>query len=126
MQPKLRPIAIACFEDKLVDWVVGKILSNVYEPLFIKNSFGHRPNKSAHNAIEACYYSICKNQRKHVVEIDFANFFDRINQDRLVEKLSKIIEDKRILRIIGKTLRSGVMQEGLITPTIKEQIKDHL
>ncbi len=73
---KTRPIAIACFEDKLVDWVVGKILTKIYEPLFIKNSFGYRPNKSAHGAIEACYYSLYKNQRKHVVEIDFANFFD--------------------------------------------------
>ena len=53
-----RPIAITCFEDKLVDWVVGKVLIQIYEPLFIRNSFGYRPNKSADGAIMACYYSI--------------------------------------------------------------------
>jgi retron-type reverse transcriptase len=47
---KTRPIAIACFEDKLVDWVVGKILTQLYEPLFIRNSFGYRPGKSADGA----------------------------------------------------------------------------
>src|SRR3989338_1319388 len=51
---KTRPIAISCFEDKLVEWVVGKILSCVYDGQFIRNSFGYRPGKSAHNAMEAC------------------------------------------------------------------------
>ena len=64
---KTRPIEIACFEDKLVDVVVSKILSAVYEPLFIRNSFGFRPNKSAHNAIEACYYSLKDNKRPFLI-----------------------------------------------------------
>ncbi|MEE9451595.1 MAG: hypothetical protein V3V61_02430 [Gammaproteobacteria bacterium] len=50
---KTRPLAIACFEDKLVDWVVGKLLSAVFEPLFIRNSFGYHPNKSADGAIKS-------------------------------------------------------------------------
>lgn len=75
---KMRPIAIASFEDKLVDWCVGTILNEVYEPLFIRNSFGYRKNKSAHGAIEASYYSLEKGVRNHVVEIDFSNFFNTI------------------------------------------------
>lgn len=59
---KTRPIAIACFEDKLVDWVVGKILIQIYDPLFIRSSFGYRPNKSADGAVKACYNSMCKNR----------------------------------------------------------------
>src|SRR5690606_15852920 len=79
---KMRPIAIACFEDKWVDWVVGKILTQVYEPLFIPNSFGYRPNKAATQAVEASYYSLCKNKRKHIVEIDFSSFFNTIPHRR--------------------------------------------
>ncbi len=73
---KTRPIAIASFEDKLVDWVVGEILTQIYDPLFIKNSFGYRPGKSAEGAIRACYNSMEKNKRPFVLEIDFSSFFD--------------------------------------------------
>jgi RNA-directed DNA polymerase len=75
---KTRPIAIASFEDKLVDWCVGTILSEVYEPLFIRNSFGYRKNKSAHGAVEASYYSLESGTRSNVIEIDFSNFFNTI------------------------------------------------
>ena len=106
---KTRPIAIACFEDKLVDWVVGKILTKIYEPLFIKNSFGYRPNKSAHGAIEACYYSLYKNQRKHVVEIDFANFFNTIPHRKMMKELSKKISDNRFKGLIGRFLKGELI-----------------
>jgi len=101
---RTRPIAIACFEDKLVDWVIGRILSEVYEPLFIRNSFGYRPNKSAHQAVEACYYSVSKNRRPHAVEIDFSNFFNTIPHRRLIKILSKRITDRRFKGIIGRFL----------------------
>ena len=74
----LRPIAISCFEDKLVEWVLGKILDSIYEPLFIRNSFGFRPHHSAHNAITAIHCSLKDNRRPFVVEIDFASFFNSI------------------------------------------------
>ena len=73
---KTRPIAIACFEDKLVDWVVGKILTEVFEPLFIRNSFGYRPEKSADDVVKACYHSLEKDRRPYVTEIDFSSFFN--------------------------------------------------
>jgi RNA-directed DNA polymerase len=109
---KLRPLAIACFEDKLVDWVVGKILSTVYEPMFIKNSFGYRPLKSAHNAIEACYYSLCKNQRKYVVEIDFANFFNTIPHRKMMKVLSKKISDNRFKGLIGRFMKGELINSS--------------
>ena len=59
---KTRPIAISCFEDKLVEWVIAKILENIYEPIFIRNSFGFRPNKSADGAIKAVYF-LLENKR---------------------------------------------------------------
>ena len=101
---KTRPIAIACFEDKLVDWVVGKILTQVYEPLFIKNSFGYRPNKSADGAIKGCYYSLCKDVRRYVVEIDFSNFFNTIPHHKLMKIMRKRISDRRFKGLIGRFL----------------------
>lgn len=106
---KTRPIAIACFEDKLVDWVVGKILTQVYEPLFIKNSFGYRPGKAATQAIEACYYSLCKNKRKHVVEIDFSNFFNTIPHRKLMRIIGKRISDRRFKGLIGRFLKGELI-----------------
>jgi RNA-directed DNA polymerase len=101
---KTRPICISCFEDKIVDWVTSKILTQVYEPLFIRNSFGYRPNKSADGAIKACYNSLVKNKRKHVVEIDFSNFFNTIPHQKLMKILSKKISDNKFKGLIGRFL----------------------
>jgi len=107
---RTRPIAIACFEDKLVDWVIGRILQEVYEPLFIRNSFGYRPKKSADQAITACYNSLEKNKRQHVLEIDFSNFFNTIPHKKLMRVISKRITDRRFKGIIGRFLKGGLIQ----------------
>jgi group II intron reverse transcriptase/maturase len=107
---KTRPIEIACFEDKLVDYVVSKILSAVYEPMFIRNSFGFRPNKSAHNAIEACYYSLKDNKRPFVVEIDFSNFFNTIPHKKLMRIIKKKIADCRLNGLIRRFLTSSTLK----------------
>jgi RNA-directed DNA polymerase len=116
---KMRPIAIACFEDKLVDWCVGQILTQIYEPLFIRNSFGYRPSKSAHSAIEACYYSLEKGTRSNVIEIDFSNFFNTIPHKKLIKILEKRINDKRFLGIIRRLLAGDTLKtDGKIDPTL--------
>ena len=107
---KTRPIEIACFEDKLVDYVVSKILSAVYEPSFIRNSFGFRPNKSAHNAIEACYYSLKDNKRPFVVEIDFSNFFNTIPHKKLMSIVKKKIADYRFNGLVRRFLKSSTLK----------------
>jgi len=115
---KQRPIAIACFEDKLVDWVISKILTAVYEPLFIRNSFGYRPSKSATQAVEACYYSLCKNIRKHAVEIDFSSFFNTIPHRKLIKVISRRISDRKLKGLIGRFLKSGLINKaGEILPS---------
>ncbi len=115
---KTRPIAIACFEDKLVDWVVGKVLTQVFEPLFKKSSFGYRPNKSADQAIEACYNSLCKNERKQVVEIDFSNFFNTIPHKKLMRIIGKRISDNRFKGLIGRFLKGDLINsEGEKLPS---------
>jgi RNA-directed DNA polymerase len=99
---KTRPIAIACFKDKLVGHVAAKILSAIYEPLFIRNSFGFRPNKSADHAIKAIYYSLKNDSRQNVVEIDFSSFFNTIPHKKLIEVLGKRISDDRFKGFIGR------------------------
>jgi len=101
---KTRPICISCFEDKIVDWVISKTLTQIYEPLFIRNSFGYRPNKSADGAIKACYNSLVKNKRQHVVEIDFSNFFNKIPHRKLMKILGKKISDNKFKGLIGRFL----------------------
>lgn len=116
---KTRPIAIASFEDKLVDWALGKILTFLYEPLFIRNSFGYRRNKSAHDAINACYCSLDKNNRPHVVEIDFSSFFNTIPHGRLMRILEKRIADKRFLGLIRRVLNGEIAtQSGEVIPGV--------
>lgn len=129
---KTRPIEIACFEDKLVDMVVAKTLSAVYEPSFIRNSFGFRPNKSAHNAIEACYYSLKDNKRPFVVEIDFSSFFNTIPHKKLMSIVTKKIADYRFNGLVRRFLKSstlksdntlhantcGVPQGGVMSPIL--------
>jgi group II intron reverse transcriptase/maturase len=107
---KTRPIEIACFEDKLVDWVVSKILSSIYEPLFIRNSFGFRVHKSTHNAVEACYYSLKDNKRPFVAEIDFSNFFNTIPHKQLMRILQKKITDYRFNGLIRRFLTSSTLK----------------
>lgn len=115
---KTRPIAIACFEDKLIDWVVSKVLSQIYEPCFIKTSFGFRENHSCHQAIEASYYNLKDNKRPHVVEIDFSNFFNTIPHKKLMGIIQKKIKDVKFKAIIrrclqGETIHSdGVKRKG--------------
>lgn len=115
---KTRPIAITCFEDKIIDWVVGKILTQIYEPLFIKSSFGYRPGRSAHGAVEACYYSLFKNQRPNVVEIDFSNFFNTIPHKKLMKILGKKISDDKFKGLIGRFMKGELIsRDGEAIPS---------
>ena len=114
---KTRPIAIACFEDKMVDWVIAKLLNQTFEPSFIRNSFGFRENKSAHQAIEACYYSLKDNRRPFVVEIDFSNFFNTIPHKKLMKIIEKKIKDYKFLGLIRRFLKSATLVDDKLIST---------
>jgi len=115
---KQRPLAVGCFEDKLVEWTVAKILTNVYEPVFIRNSFGFRSDKSAHQAIKATYQSLKDNKRPYVVEIDFAQFFNTIPHRQMMKILSRRIADRRFKGLIGRLMQAAILTaDGAITPT---------
>ena len=105
---KTRPIAISCFEDKLVEWVLGKVLESVYEPIFIRNSFGFRPKKSAHDAIQASYLTLKDDKRPFVVEIDLQSFFNTVSHRKLMKILQIKIQDQRLLHLIHRFLKAEI------------------
>lgn len=108
---KMRPIAISSFEDKLVEWVCAKMLGLVYEPIFIRNSFGFRPKKNAQDAIKVAYCALKDNKRAHVVEIDLASFFDTVPHRRLMKLLRIRISDRRFRGLIARFLKAGILQQ---------------
>ena len=100
--------------ERLVDQIHSNSFKpqNKFEPLFIRNSFGFRPNKSAHNAVEAIYYSLKDNRRPFIVEIDFANFFNNISHELLLKLLGMRIKDKRLLNLIERFLKVGILDQS--------------
>lgn len=114
----IRILGIPCIRDRIVQSSIKQLLEPILDPLFSRNSYGFRPGKNQQQAVEAAQ-KIIQSGKKYVVDIDLSKFFDRVNQDRLIGRLGKIIEDKRILRLIGMMLRSGAMQDGKIIPTVE-------
>lgn len=89
-----------------------QLLEPILEPMFSENSYGFRPGRDQKQAVSAGH-EIVKLGKEFVVDIDLSKFFDRVSHDRLIARLSRVITDKRILRLIGMTLRSGVMTNGV-------------
>jgi group II intron reverse transcriptase/maturase len=106
-----RPIAIGCFEDKMVEWVTGKILESVYEPIFIPNSFGFRPRKKADDAIKANYNILKDNKRPYVVEIDLKSFFNSVPHDKLMEILSYRVSDRKLNGLIRRFVKADIIKQ---------------
>ncbi len=114
--PETRKLGVPCVRDRVLQSTIKLLLEPILDPDFSESSFGFRPGKSQEEAIQAAL-TIVKSGKEHVVDIDLEKFFDKVGQDRLIGQLSKKIEDKRILRIIGLTLRSGVFENGVVTST---------
>ena len=112
----VRLLGIPCVRDRVVQAALKLILEPIFDPLFSDNSYGFRPNRNQQQAVQAAQ-KIVKTGKEYVVDIDLSKFFDRVHHDRLISRLGQHINDKRILRIIGATLRSGVMKDGLYSPT---------
>jgi group II intron reverse transcriptase/maturase len=107
-----RILGIPTVKDRLIQQAIHQELSRYYEPVFSENSYGFRPGKSAHQAIEQASKYI-QEGKEWVVDIDLEKFFDKINHDRLMQRISKGIGDKRLLRLINAYLKAGMMDEGL-------------
>ena len=102
---KMRPLGLPTFTDKLVQEVLRMILEAVYEPIFLDCSHGFRPNRSCHTALRKFKYQF--NGTKWFIEGDIENCFDSINHSKLIEFINAKIKDARIIKLIGKLLKSG-------------------
>jgi RNA-directed DNA polymerase len=109
---KTRLIAVGSFEDKLVEWVLAQILNQLYEPLFIENSYGFRPKRSAFHALKTTYEALFKKKRPHVVDIDIKAFFDTVSHRKMIKMLEKRIGDNKLLSLISRLLEVGIITEG--------------
>jgi len=110
---KGRPLAISAFEDKIVEMAVKRVLEQIYEPLFLDNSYGYREGRSPHQCIDAIGKTIQQKRINHVVEADIRSFFDRLNWAWLEKFLRHRIGDERLLRLIKRMLMAGIMEDGL-------------
>lgn len=112
----VRLLGIPCVKDRVVHATIKLLLEPIFEPIFSDHSYGFRPGRSQRQAVESGQ-RIVKSGKEYVVDIDLSKFFDRVNHDRLIYLLSGQVDDKRILRLIGMILRSGVMKDGHVTLT---------
>ena len=108
----IRLLGIPTVQDRMIQQAIAQILNKIYEPIFSDNSYGFRPNKSARMAMFKAKENINKGNR-WVVDMDLEKFFDTVNHDILMDKLSKKVDDKILLKLIRKYLKSGVLINGI-------------
>ena len=108
-----RQLGIPTVVDRLIQQAITQVLEPMYDPTFSESSYGFRPNRGAHDALKQAKRHV-EDGHTWVVDIDLEKFFDRVNHDILMSKLAARIEDKRLLRVIGRFLRAGIMQDGVV------------
>jgi RNA-directed DNA polymerase len=109
---KQRPISIPALEDKLVQKVMVEILNAIYEQDFLECSYGFRPGRGAHQALDEVGRVICTRPRGWILELDITSYFDTIVREQLIEMIEKRISDDSVLRLIRKWIQVGVIEEG--------------
>src|SRR5258706_5436267 len=107
-----RPLGIAALEDKIVQQAVVTVLNQIYEEDFLGFSYGFRPGRSQHDALDALWVGIMSKKVNWILELDIQAFFDKIDHAWMVKFVEHRIGDKRIVRLIQKWLKAGVMEQG--------------
>ena len=112
---KQRPLAIAALEDKIVQGATVMVLNCIYEDEFLGFSYGFRPGRGPHDALDALDVAITSRKVNWIVDADIQNCFGSVSQEWLVRFLEHRIGDKRIIRLIQKWLRAGILEDGVVT-----------
>src|SRR5437870_5929375 len=107
-----RPLGVAALEDKIVQQAVATVLHQIYEEDFRGFSYGFRPGRSQHQALDALYVAITRKKVNWILDCDIRGFFDNLSHDWLLKFVQHRVADLRILRLIQKWLNAGVMEEG--------------
>ena len=109
-----RPLAIAALEDKVAQRAVQAVLSAIYEVDFLGFSYGFRPGRGQHDALDALAMGLQSRKVNWILDADIRSFFDTVNQEWLIRFLEHRIGDKRIIRLIEKWLKAGVLEDGVV------------
>ncbi len=107
-----RPLGVAALEDKIVQHAAGTVLNQIWEEDFLGFSYGFRPGRSQHDALDALYVGIVRKRVNWVLDLDIRAFFDKIDHAWLIQFVEHRIGDQRIVRLIQKWLKAGVMEQG--------------
>ena len=110
-----RPLSIWCLEDKIVQQAVVTVLGAIYEEDFVGFSYGFRSGRSQHDALDALHAGIYRRQVNWVLDADIQGFFDAMAHSWIIRFLEHRIADKRILRLVAKWLRAGIVEDGRVT-----------
>lgn len=113
---KQRPLGIPTVVDRVIQQAIAQVLSNIYEPLFSEHSYGFRPRRSAHMAMEEVLNNLNEGY-EWIVDLDIEKFFDTVNHDKLISILRENVKDATTLHLIRAYLRAGVLDNGLIKST---------
>jgi len=111
-----RPLGIAALEDKIVQRAMAEVLNAIHEEDFLGFSYGFRPGRSQHDALDALAVGIEHRKVNWILDADIAGFFDTVNHDWLIRFVEHRIGDRRVLRLLRKWLKAGVMEDGVVTP----------
>jgi RNA-directed DNA polymerase len=117
----VRKLGIPCVLDRFIQQAVQQVLQRRWDPTFSKHSYGFRPGRSAQQAVAQAQKYIAEGYG-FVVDFDLEKFFDRVNHDRLMERVAQLIADKQLLRLIRAFLNAGVMENGLVGPRVEEGV----
>jgi group II intron reverse transcriptase/maturase len=110
-----RPLAVAALEDKIVQKAVAALLSAIHEEDFLGFSYGFRPKRSQHDALDALIVGISNKKVNYILDADIRSFFTEVSQQWVVRFLEHRIGDKRIIRLVQKWLRAGILEDGIVT-----------
>jgi RNA-directed DNA polymerase len=116
---KLRPLAVAALEDKILQGAMVLVLNAIYEEAFLGFSYGFRPGRGPHDALDALAVGIGERPVNYLLDADIRDFFGSVSQEWLIRFVEHRIGDKRIIRLIQKWLRAGILEDGVVT--ISEQ-----
>jgi group II intron reverse transcriptase/maturase len=112
-------LGIAALEDKIVQHAVGKVLNQIWEEDFLGFSYGFRPGRNQHEALDALWVGIRRKKVNWILDLDIRSFFDKVRHDWMVKFVEHRVGDKRIVRLIQKWLKAGVMEQGRWSETVE-------
>ena len=114
-----RPLAVAALEDKIVQRATAAVLNAIYEEDFLGFSYGFRPGRGAHDALDALVVGIDSTKVNCILDADIRSFFDTVSQEWLIRFVEHRIGDQRIIRLIQKWLKAGILEDGVVTVSDK-------